>query len=57
MTDVQALSAAIVALAGAVGTLWVQVSRATKRLERKLDDCEQDRANLWKQLRICSPTR
>lgn len=45
-----ALTTGIVALAGVVGILWKRVSKSFKSVEDRLDQCEQDRAQLWKRL-------
>lgn len=46
----QALISAIVALAGCVGTLFAWFKSQFRLVVKKLDDCESDRAALWKKI-------
>jgi hypothetical protein len=45
-----ALATGVVSLAAVVGVLWKRVSKSFKSVEDRLDQCEQDRAQLWKKL-------
>lgn len=53
MTDLQlgtllsALLVAISTLATAVGVLWRTIMRYFKDVQNKLDECEEDRKDLW----------
>jgi hypothetical protein len=50
MTLESALIAAVISLAGAVAVLFGSLKAHYRRLERKLDECERDRAKLWTEL-------
>lgn len=50
MSHEQELIIAIVALAGAVATLWILHTKAYSKLEARTELCEQDRLKLWEKI-------
>lgn len=48
MTSEQQLLVAIVTLAGVVAILWAVVIANYKKLEKRTEECEKDRLNLWR---------
>lgn len=55
-TLVGALVTAVLALAGVVAKLWTTHEHRFTRVETKLDECESDRQELWRQLAKIDPT-
>ena len=50
------LATGISALAGCVAYLWKQQSRHFANVEEKLNDCEEDREDLWRALIAQNPS-
>ena len=48
MSHEQELIVAIVSLASVVVVLWAVVHRGYKKLEKRTEECEKDRKDLWK---------
>lgn len=48
MTSEQQLMVAIVSLAGVVAILWAVVISNYRKLEKRTEQCEEDRLKLWK---------
>jgi hypothetical protein len=42
--------AAFGGLTAAIGVLWIRLEAANSSMNKKLDKCEQDRLDLWKEL-------
>ncbi len=51
MTNEQMYAVAISALTGVVVMLWKLHGSHLKDLNKRVNDCEQDRANLWNEVR------
>lgn len=49
VTSQQLLLAGLGTLATVVGVLWKQLSASIKDLQRRVNDCEADRARLWEE--------
>lgn len=50
MLESSLLISAIVALCGTVGAMYRQQMRRLDRIEKKLDDCERDRKQLFERI-------
>lgn len=57
MTFEQGLMVAVGVLAGAVATLWGWFRNQYTKIEKKADDCLEDREELWKQILSMGGTR
>ena len=47
-TTMGILASSIAGLIGAIGVLWKHIASHFARIENKLQDCEDDRENLWR---------
>lgn len=55
-TLVGILLSGIAALGGALVKLWTKFEQRFTTLEKKLDECEEDRQDLWRSMAKIDPT-